>query len=221
MAQTRNTRGGRPVSEHTKKTSAKKNPTKKQVVAGFVVYRKTDDGIKYLLLYRRGNYWNFPKGHFEPGEKSMDTALRELEEETGIKKSELRIIPGFKAYERFYFKIGDQGIHDTVILYLAETEKAAITIRPREHSGFGWFLYHDGLNVIGKRYVDTKKVLRQANDFLDPGRSKKVGEHSRKKKESTPMEGGRKSRRRGRRGGRGSRNNRSNTGTAAPGRIIE
>ena len=143
-----------------------KLPTKKQVVAGFVVYRRTSDGTKFLLLYRRGNYWNFPKGHFEPGERSIDAALRELEEETGIKKSELRIVPNFRAYERFYFRIGNQGIYDTVILFLAETHKAEITIRPREHSGYGWFLYHDALNVIGKKYGDTRKVLKQANDFL-------------------------------------------------------
>ena len=146
----------------------KKLPTKKQVVAGFVVYRKTSDGIKYLLLYRRGNYWNFPKGHFKPGERSIDAALRELEEETGIKKSELRIVPNFRAYERFYFRIGNQGIYDTVILFLAETHKADIRIEPREHSGFAWFLYHDALGVIGKKYGDTRKVLKQANDFLRP-----------------------------------------------------
>ena len=143
-----------------------KPPTKNQVVSGFVVYRKTADGIKFLLLYRRGNYWNFPKGHFEPGERTIDVALRELEEETGIKKSELRIAPDFRAYERFYFKIGNQGIYDTVILFLAETHKAEVKIIPREHSGYGWFLYHDAMNVIGKKYGDTRKVLKQANDFL-------------------------------------------------------
>lgn len=147
---------------------SKRIPTKKQVVAGFVVYRKTTDGIKFLLLYRRGNYWNFPKGHFKPGERTIDVALRELEEETGIKKSELRMLPNFRAYERFYFKIGNQGIYDTVILFLAETHKADIRIDPREHSGFGWFLYHDALNVIGKKYGDTRKVLKQASDYLKP-----------------------------------------------------
>jgi len=143
-----------------------KLPTKKQVVAGFVVYRKTSDGIKFLLLYRRGNYWNFPKGHFEPGERTIDAALRELEEETGIKKADIRIAPNFRAYERFYFRVGNQGIYDTVILFLAETHKAEIVIRPREHSGYGWFLYHDALNVIGKKYGDTRNVLKQASDFL-------------------------------------------------------
>src|SRR5947209_4566819 len=76
-----------------------KPPNKTQFVAGFVVYLRTSEGIKFLLLYRRGSYWNFPKGHFEPGESTIDAALRELEEETGIKKSELRIVPNFRSYE--------------------------------------------------------------------------------------------------------------------------
>jgi len=61
-------------------------------------------------------------------------------------------------------------------LFLAETHKTDIKIIPREHSGFGWFLYHDALNVIGKKYGDTRKVLKQAQDFLDE-RSKKHRHH--------------------------------------------
>ncbi len=139
---------------------------KKQIVAGFVVYRKTHDGIKFLLLYKRGNYWNFPKGHFETGETSLATALRETEEETGIKPSDLRIIPNFRAYERFHFERGHERIFDTVILFLAETREANIRISPREHSGFAWFLYHDAMRLIPKKYEATKRVLKQAYDFL-------------------------------------------------------
>lgn len=143
-----------------------KPPTKKQVVAGFVVYRRTHEGLKFLLLYRRGKYWNFPKGHFAPGEKSLDAALREVSEETGLHKSDLRIVPGFRAYEKFYFRVGKQGIYDIVILYLAESRRAEIRISPREHSGFGWFSYHDALSVVGSKYIGIKKILKQANDFL-------------------------------------------------------
>jgi 8-oxo-dGTP pyrophosphatase MutT (NUDIX family) len=139
---------------------------KKQVVAGFVVYRRTQEGTKFLLLYRRGNYWNFPKGHFEAGENDLETALRETEEETGLKKTELRIIPEFRAYERFSFKRENQVIHDTVILFLAETHNPKVTISPREHSGFAWFLYQDAVKALGNKYVGTKQVLKKANDFL-------------------------------------------------------
>lgn len=143
-----------------------KQDIKKQVVAGFVIYRRTSEGTKFLLLYRRGNYWNFPKGHFKAGESSLTAALREVEEETGLRKQDLRIIPNFRGYEKFYFNLGKQGIYDIVILYLAETKQPRIIISPREHSGFGWFVYRDAMKVIGNKYGATKRVLKQANDFL-------------------------------------------------------
>ncbi len=151
---------------------------KKQIVAGFVIFRRTVDGVKFLLLYRRGQYWNFPKGHFEAGETSLDTALRETEEETGIKKEDLRIIPGFRAYEKFYFHRGDERIYDTVILYLAETRKAHVMIAPREHSGYAWFLYGDAIKAIGKQYAGTKRVLKQANDFIRRSGHRRGAPHS-------------------------------------------
>lgn len=150
----------------TKESKQPLQRVKRQVVAGFVIFRRTHEGAKFLLLYRRGNYWNFPKGHFEAGEKGLDTALRETEEETGLKKADLHIIPNFRAYEKFYFRRGYQTIYDTVILYLAETRNPRVTISPREHSGFAWFLYSDVLRALGNNYVSTKRVLKLANDFL-------------------------------------------------------
>lgn len=48
---------------------------------------KEENGQKFvLLIYRKKeNDWSFPKGHVEPGEEIRKTALREIEEETGLK----------------------------------------------------------------------------------------------------------------------------------------
>lgn len=140
---------------------------KQQVVAGFVIFRKTHEGIKFLFLYRRGGYWNFPKGHFEKGENALKTALRETQEETGLKNGDLHIVPNFKTTVRFHFFHDGHKIHDTVILYLAETHQAHVTIAPREHSGYAWFTYHDAMKVLG-RYAGTKRALTEAYDFLRP-----------------------------------------------------
>lgn len=144
----------------------KQATVKKQIVAGFVIYRRTDEGVKYLLLYRRGTYWNFPKGKFEDGESDLTAALRETREETGLQESDLTLVPAFKTQLRYNFRIGDERIYDTVILYLAESAKADVTISTREHSGYAWFLFADAMKVVGTKYVGTKRVLKQAHDFL-------------------------------------------------------
>lgn len=51
---------------------------------GVVPYRKTEDGIRYLVLLQTNGFWSFPKGHMEAFEEEQETALRELKEETGL-----------------------------------------------------------------------------------------------------------------------------------------
>jgi 8-oxo-dGTP diphosphatase len=54
--------------------------------AGGVVVRETDEGSEVLVVHRpRYDDWTFPKGKAEPGESDEDCALREVEEETGLR----------------------------------------------------------------------------------------------------------------------------------------
>lgn len=157
-----------PVQNHKENKSLR---DKKQVVAGMVIYYPSEEGIKYLLLYRRGNYWNFPKGHFEAGEDSLEAALREVAEETGLTRQDLRVIPNFKTQQNFSFVHGNEHIHDTVVLYLAETRNPRVIISPREHSGYAWFLYHDALRILTDKYAGTKQILRKVHGFLRPSQT--------------------------------------------------
>lgn len=55
--------------------------------AGGVVTRTTADGSIEVLIVHRPRYddWSLPKGKAEPGESGEETALREVEEETGYR----------------------------------------------------------------------------------------------------------------------------------------
>lgn len=54
--------------------------------AGGVVWRTGGDGSIEVLLVHRARYddWSLPKGKQDPGENDQETALREVEEETGL-----------------------------------------------------------------------------------------------------------------------------------------
>src|SRR4051794_28298608 len=63
------------------------DPDSAQVKAsGGVVYRRADDGIEILLVHRpRYDDWSLPKGKLDAGESWEDAALREVEEEVGLR----------------------------------------------------------------------------------------------------------------------------------------
>lgn len=43
-----------------------------------------EDGIKVLLVKQTKGHWIFPKGHVEADETEMETAIREVKEETNV-----------------------------------------------------------------------------------------------------------------------------------------
>ena len=137
---------------------------KREITAGIIVFRRTREGLKFLILYHRGGYWNFPKGHIEAEEHSLQAALRETREETGLKSTELRIIPSFKTRNQFVFNREKEKVFKIVILFLAETREPRITVS-HEHSGYGWFAYPDAKKILGK-YKDNVRILDNAYAFL-------------------------------------------------------
>lgn len=132
--------------------------------AGIIVFRRTREGVKFLILYHGRNYWNFPKGKIESEERSWQTALREVREETGLKSTELSFVGGFKTHERFTYRRGKDRVFKLVTLYLAETNQPRIVVS-HEHEGYGWFTFGEAKKVLSK-YQDSLNILTRAYDFL-------------------------------------------------------
>ena len=59
------------------------------LAAGGIVWRQRADGAIEVVLVHRPRYddWTFPKGKNDPGESDEDCAVREVEEETGLRCS--------------------------------------------------------------------------------------------------------------------------------------
>ncbi len=54
--------------------------------AGGLVVRESDDGLVVLVVHRpQYDDWSFPKGKASAGETDEACALREVEEETGLR----------------------------------------------------------------------------------------------------------------------------------------
>lgn len=138
-------------------------PARREVSAGIIIYRRTKEGIRFLLLFQRGRYWNFPKGKLEQNERSFSAALREIHEETGLRQRDLRFYNNFKSYDRYAFEQEGQRVFKTVSFYLAEALRTDIKVS-EEHEGYAWFSYRDASRML--RYQNLKNNLKKAYELI-------------------------------------------------------
>lgn len=82
--------------------------------AGGVVF---DDEGRVLLLRHVTGSWVFPKGHIDEGEQPLQTAIREIEEESGIR---VTVPDPNLVFETSY--VNDRGQERTIRWFVAHTD---------------------------------------------------------------------------------------------------
>jgi len=107
-------------------------------------------------------HWDFPKGHVEGNETELETAKRELIEETGIVN--FRLFDGFRHRIEYNFQKGNEMVLKEVIFFLAESNNKEVVLSS-EHQNFVWLnedLAHNKLT-----YTNAKEVLAAVKIFLE------------------------------------------------------
>lgn len=131
----------------------------KTLSCGAVIYRRNQGRVLYLLLkHVNGNHWSLAKGHTEPGESEVQTALREIDEETGLS---VKLRPGFR---QAIVYCPSAGVEKTVVFFLAKASKKKLKLQKSEIGNSAWLELDDALKLISHK--DTGEVLRQAEAFL-------------------------------------------------------
>ncbi len=129
---------------------------------GVVLYHVDDSGlVEFLLLHYPEGHWDFPKGHVEDGEEDMQTALRELEEETGF--SDVKIVAGFKEKMHYFFTKKEGTVSKVVWFFVAKASHKDVKIS-HEHKDFEWLPYKAALKKL--TFENARGILKKAKQFL-------------------------------------------------------
>ncbi|MBI2885752.1 MAG: NUDIX hydrolase [Chloroflexi bacterium] len=135
----------------------------RQVSAGGVVYRLVEGRMEVLLCGRREPLlWSLPKGTPDPGEGIRDTALREVEEETGVK---VAILGKLGTIRYFFTRIQDNTRCDkSVHHYLMESTGGDTSRHDHEFDEARWFPLEEALEIMS--YPNEAAMVRKAGDAV-------------------------------------------------------
>ncbi|MGZ3634107.1 MAG: bis(5'-nucleosyl)-tetraphosphatase [Parachlamydiaceae bacterium] len=130
---------------------------------GIIPLRKELSGEWEVLLiqHRKGLYWSFPKGHAEEGEEPLQTASRELYEETGLLVKTLLSEEVFT--ENYQFISNDRLISKYVAYYLALVE-GTLSMQAEEISDAKWVLFSEVPSFIS--FPESQTVCSKAYSSL-------------------------------------------------------
>jgi ADP-ribose pyrophosphatase YjhB (NUDIX family) len=145
------------------RTTPRRGHATLEVSAGGVVVRRTPHGVRYLVIRDSYRNWGFPKGHVEAGERYEEAALREVQEETGLK--DLRILAPLPTIE-WYFRFRGKLIHKVCHFFLMETESGHTS--PQRSEGITvcrWEPYEEALRLLS--YENAREVLRAARTLVE------------------------------------------------------
>lgn len=100
---------------------------KQEKSCGAICYLyKNGQPLILVIRHRYGRHWAFPKGHVEEGETEEQTAVREVQEETG---AHIAIRPGYREVTRYS---PARGVMKDVVLFAARITGGVLRPHPQE-----------------------------------------------------------------------------------------
>ena len=125
----------------------KRKHGKQLVSAGGLVYRAKEEEIEVVICgTRTPQTWRLPKGMLEARERSEEAALREVEEETGLKVTN----EGFISSTDYWFNEYNNGkrYHKTVNFFLMSPIGGDVSKHDEEFDYVLWVTVNKALEML-------------------------------------------------------------------------
>lgn len=131
---------------------------KKEKSCGAVVWLNENGKRLYLIEHMALGHYSIPKGHVEGDETEVQTAEREIREETAL---EVSVDTGYRRVIS-YSPMPD--VEKEVVFFIAEAADRNVTNQECEVSEICWLPYPAALDRL--TFDSDKEVLRGAESYL-------------------------------------------------------
>lgn len=127
---------------------------------GAIVFTRRNGQILYVIVQEQGGAYSFPKGHMEGDETEIETARREVFEETGLHPE---FLPGFRHQDEYSLR-EKPGTSKRVTYFLAEFGDEPMTAREGEIQRIQLLPYEQALTFF--EHENQRRILTSAHEFL-------------------------------------------------------
>lgn len=117
---------------------------------------------KVLLVQHHSGHWAFPKGHPENHETPLESAERELFEETGLRVE--KVLSTVALRENYFFRHQEQLINKKVDYFMALVE-GKIVLQAEEIQASQWLSLEEA--IVQMTFKEGKSLCLQAKNFLE------------------------------------------------------
>ena len=135
---------------------------KTEYSCGAVVYTIINGKRKYVIISNMEGIYSFPKGHIEEGETEIETAIREIKEETNL---DVTLLDGFKTISSYTFMKKGEEILKYVTYFIGYYENQEFKPQEGEISKIDLMEYEEAMSAF--QFDNTRDVLRKAEEFLN------------------------------------------------------
>jgi len=147
------------------KCSVSKTPTKLQISAGGVAFRKRNRKIEVALIsVGERQRWQLPKGVVDKGESTEDAAVREVREEAGI---DTEVVERIDKVEYWYFWNEDGRrvrYHKFVYFYLLRYKSGDVRDHDDEVNEARWVEIDEAIKLLA--FDSEKKIVEKAKALI-------------------------------------------------------
>ncbi len=137
--------------------------TRKTESSGGIIYRSVDNQIEVALINKGDRkIWCLPKGAIERDETQEETAVREVQEETGLKGEIVEKIDQIEYW--FYWKSDQTRYHKTVHFFLLKYLEGTPHSDDIEVEDVLWFSLEEALLKLS--YANEVKIMEKVKERI-------------------------------------------------------
>jgi 8-oxo-dGTP pyrophosphatase MutT (NUDIX family) len=115
-----------------------------------------------FILRHLSGYWGFPKGHPNPKESELETAKRELFEESQLEVD--RVLSEKMLVEKYSFRVDGKTIHKTVGYYIALVKSMDTVIDTKEAREGKWVDINEA--PMHLTFKEAQRICRESCQIL-------------------------------------------------------